>query len=126
MGISHQVRADAGGNKILSQVDQVVRPGMRCQYVGEPEPFADVFRLLRRSCRTAQSPAVGAQFLKRRPTSPRHANSLCAVDQAFPPASRGIVLRPTVVMGIYQQIHIWNYLVAPGTAKASASNQSLI
>ena len=124
--VGHQVRADAGRDEISPEVDQVAGPGVDRDHVGEQEPLPDAVHRFRRGCRLDQHPGVRHQPHEAGRHHPGNAHSLRAVDQAFPPESCRIVIRRSVVVGIYQQVQVRDYQAAPGTEKESVSSWSLI
>ena len=99
MCVCHQVPADAGGRQTSAEVRQVLSARVDWSDVGEPKPLLHIVNRFLRSCGMGEHPGVSHQPHEAGRYDPRDADSLYTVDQTFPPASGGVVIRRSAIVG---------------------------
>ena len=111
--------------RLRREVGQVLSARVDWRNMGELKPLLHVVDRFLGGCRMDEHPGVSHQPHEAGRYDPRDADSLYAVDQALPPASGGVVIRRSAVVGVDQQVEVGDYHPALGPAKSSASNWSL-
>ena len=99
MCVCHQVPADAGGRQTSAEVRQVLSARVDWSDVGELKPLLHIVNRFLGGCGMDEHPGVSHQPHEAGRYDPRDADSLYTVDQTFPPASGGVVIRRSAIVG---------------------------